>query len=353
MNIAVVALFMPSGVTGGSGSQAHLLSNELVRRGHRVTVFTVFPPLPDATYDTCLVPLSGLASRLQSALTGSLMLTFPSAVARMDFARFDIIHAHGDSHCIGGQTPVVRTFHSFGLDQMLHAVSWRRRAGMAAVYPLELAGGLRARARVFVSRALRHYYPLGGGPVIPNAVDQGVFSPGGKRSEAPSILFVAGTRHGHKRGELLLRHFQQTVRPRHPTAELRMVCAEPVEGPGVRWLGILRGHQLADAYREAWVFCLPSSHETFGVPYIEAMASGTPVVATPNMGAREVLDGGRFGILADPAGLGEALSNLLEDGDRRREMSERGRLRAADFSLGATVDSYERLFADVAVGRAA
>ena len=48
--------------------------------------------------------------------------------------------------------------------------------------------------------------------------------------------------------------------------------------------------RLIELYQQAWLFCLPSSYEGFGVPYIEAMSCGTPVVATPNAGAREVLE---------------------------------------------------------------
>lgn len=49
---------------------------------------------------------------------------------------------------------------------------------------------------------------------------------------------------------------------------------------GVRVLGKVSLERLTEFYRRAWLFCLPSSYEGFGVPYIEAMASGTAVVAT-------------------------------------------------------------------------
>ena len=55
-------------------------------------------------------------------------------------------------------------------------------------------------------------------------------------------------------------------------------------GAGITVLGRLDDEELAREYRAAWVFCLPSSYEGFGIPYAEAMASGTPVVATPNPG---------------------------------------------------------------------
>jgi glycosyltransferase involved in cell wall biosynthesis len=99
-----------------------------------------------------------------------------------------------------------------------------------------------------------------------------------------------------------------------PDARLWMVCSDAPPGPGVEVLGRLSDHELADRYRRAWVFCLPSSYEGFGVPYIEAMACGTPVVATPNAGAREVLDRGRLGTLVEPDRLGVVLLRTLEAG---------------------------------------
>ncbi len=51
--------------------------------------------------------------------------------------------------------------------------------------------------------------------------------------------------------------------------------------------------KLCELYQRAWILCLPSTYEGFGVPYIEAMASGTVAVASPNPGAKEILDNGK------------------------------------------------------------
>ena len=56
---------------------------------------------------------------------------------------------------------------------------------------------------------------------------------------------------------------------------------------------------LADEYRRAWVFCLPSSYEGFGIPYAEAMTAGAAGRGDAERGARYVTDDGRFGILAE------------------------------------------------------
>src|SRR5581483_8941283 len=122
-----------------------------------------------------------------------------------------------------------------------------------------------------------------------------------------------GTYKNRKRGHLLMEAFTRQIRPAVPEAELWMVCSDAPAAPGVTVHGRVSEKELAELYSRAWVFCLPSSYEGFGVPYIEAMASGTPVVATPNPGSLEVLDGGRCGVIVDPDELGDALIALLRD----------------------------------------
>jgi glycosyltransferase involved in cell wall biosynthesis len=337
---------MPAGVAGGVGLQAHQISNELVRRGHEVTVFTLFPPVRDALYETERVHLGALASRVANRLMGSTMLTFGAALRKVNFDDFDVIHAHGDSHFVRSHRPIVRTFHSSGLDDLLHDRGLRRKIGMGLVYPLEVLSGWRARSCVFVSAPAARYFPFNG-EVINNGVDLRIFKPGTSKSERPSVLFVAGTKNGRKRGDQLARQFEKAVISEVPAAELWMVCPERIEGPSIRWFGTLSGEPLADMYKKAWLFCLPSSLETFGVPLIEAMASGTPVVATPNRGAADVLDGGKFGCIVPIEQLGATLSSLLRDDATRERYRGLGLIRASAFSLDEVVTRYERLFSIV------
>ena len=122
------------------------------------------------------------------------------------------------------------------------------------------------------------------------------------------MLFV-GTWTGRKRGAQLAEAFVRDVLPVVPDAELRMVTRDaPATLPaGVAALGRLDDDELVAEYGRAWVFCLPSSYEGFGIPYAEAMAAGLPVVATPNIGARYVTDEGRAGVLASLDDVGTAV----------------------------------------------
>ena len=105
--------------------------------------------------------------------------------------------------------------------------------------------------------------------------------------------------------------------------------------------------ELADLYARAWVFCLPSSYEGFGIPYAEAMASRLPVVATPNPGSRFVTDEGRAGVLVEDDRLGPELLDLLRDDARRADLASRGWERSREFSLERVVSAYEDVYRDV------
>lgn len=209
----------------------------------------------------------------------------------------------------------------------------------------EVLASLVADRTVLISPQTRRWTPWVR-TVIPNGVDAARFAPDDTpKADHPVILFV-GTWRGRKRGAELARIFAEEVRPRLPDAELRMVTADAPERlpDGVTALGRLSDEDLATEYRRAWVFCLPSSYEGFGIPYAEAMTAGLPVVATPNLGARYVTDEGRHGTLVGLDGLGGALVTLLSDATRREAAAAASRARAATFALAAVVDRYEEVY---------
>jgi alpha-1,3-rhamnosyl/mannosyltransferase len=113
-------------------------------------------------------------------------------------------------------------------------------------------------------------------------------------------------------------------------------------GADVRgWVGQL---ELADLYRGAAALVLPSRFEGFGVPVLEAMASGTPVVLSDDAALREVA--GDAGVYADGGDFGAALRRALDD---RARWSAAGLERAKEFSweesARRTADVYRRVLA--------
>ncbi len=100
-------------------------------------------------------------------------------------------------------------------------------------------------------------------------------------------------------------------------------------------------------YNAATLFAYPSLYEGFGLPVLEAMACGTPVVASNRSSLPEVL--GDTGMLCDPDdddALGQAIYMLLHDDDLRTDLSERGRIRAKSFTWDAaataTMETYRK-----------
>ena len=210
-----------------------------------------------------------------------------------DLSGFDVVHAHGDDYLLWGRNKPahVRTMHGSCLAEAANVPGLKEKLRMLMLGLSEIAATVVADRTVCVSQNTRRYYPWVR-DAIANGVDTNAFRPGGQREAEPTILFV-GTYQNRKRGKLLMEAFGDTILPALPTAKLWMVCGDAPPAPNVAAFGRVPLEKLADLYRRAWVFCLPSSYEGFGVPYIEAMASGTPVVATPNVGAVEVLgDGG-------------------------------------------------------------
>jgi phosphatidyl-myo-inositol alpha-mannosyltransferase len=353
---------------GGVDVHIHRLANRLLARGHRVRVVTFSPPPADALYETVTLRPGGLGEHTLARLT-----LVSAAFNRVDTSDLDVVHLHGDDwfYLRRRGVPTVRTFHGSALLEARHATRARRRARQLACFALELAASRLATASYGLIPGDGAPYRVRG--ALPIGVDVepaaglasdpapagellGGESPVGDdldraadrmRDPHPTVLFV-GTWEGRKRGHMLHEAFLRHVRPHVPQARLLMVCERPATAPGegVEWIGAPDDARLAELYRQAWVFCLPSSYEGFGLPYLEAMAHGTPVVATPNPGARHVLSGGRDGVLVEPDGLGEALARLLTDASSRAELARRGRARAEEFSWEAALAAHERAYVD-------
>ena len=112
--------------------------------------------------------------------------------------------------------------------------------------------------------------------------------------------------------------------------------------------GYLPDEELALFYREADVFVYPSFYEGFGLPPLEAMACGTPVITSNSSSLPEVV--GDAGIMVDPNdvdGLANAIYSVLSDANLRNEMSRKGLERAKLFSEGRMAREMLRIFEEV------
>jgi glycosyltransferase involved in cell wall biosynthesis len=117
----------------------------------------------------------------------------------------------------------------------------------------------------------------------------------------------------------------------------------------VRFLGYLPDDTLAILYRLASLFVFPSLYEGFGLPPLEAMASGTPVVTSNVSSLPEVA--GDAAMLVDPhdvESIVDGMRRVLTDPGRAAELRRRGFVRARDFSWERSVSQIWRVYQEVA-----
>jgi glycosyltransferase involved in cell wall biosynthesis len=110
-------------------------------------------------------------------------------------------------------------------------------------------------------------------------------------------------------------------------------------GPRVELTGYVTDEQLAMLYARASIFAFPSLDEGFGIPVLEAMAAGVPVIATNTSALPEVC--GDAAILVDPLDVDQLASELRRvaaDPDLRAQIAKRGRSRAAEFTWDLAVE---------------
>jgi alpha-1,3-rhamnosyl/mannosyltransferase len=168
--------------------------------------------------------------------------------------------------------------------------------------------------------------------VVPNGVSD-VFSPDGP-AEAGDYVLAVGTLEPRKN---LTRLAEATQRL---GVELRVAGDAGwgdvrLEGNLIRRLGRVSDDELARLYRGARCLAYPSLEEGFGIPIVEAMASGTPVVTSRGGATEEVA--GHAAVLVDPLDPDSIAAGIEEAAARRDELVAAGRERARAFSWAETV----------------
>jgi glycosyltransferase involved in cell wall biosynthesis len=179
----------------------------------------------------------------------------------------------------------------------------------------------------------------------------------------PFILYVSSL-WPYKNPEQLLRAFGLLVRnglaehelvfvgsgARSYEHRLKVLSASLGIGDRVRWVGRIEDREAVRTfYRVAEVLVYPSLAETFGLPPLEAMACGTPVVAANRTAIPEIV--GDAALLVDPddtAALAAAIERVLEHGALRDELARRGHERCREFTCRRMVEDTLRVLTEVA-----
>jgi glycosyltransferase involved in cell wall biosynthesis len=114
--------------------------------------------------------------------------------------------------------------------------------------------------------------------------------------------------------------------------------------------GYLRPADLPGYLGGALVVAYPSHGEGFGLPVLEAMACGAPVLTTPRLSLPEVGGDAVAYTEPDPAAIATALRSLLDDPDRRAQLAEAGATRAAEFTWEASAEAHLAAYARAVSG---
>ncbi|MGY0066988.1 glycosyltransferase family 4 protein [Streptomyces sp. QTS137] len=373
---------------GGQGVYVRHLSRELARLGHRVEVIGAQPyPVLDEGYDgLSLTELPSLdlyrqpdpfrtpgrgeyrdwidALEVSTMWTGGFPepLTFSLRARRHLRARrgdFDVVH---DNQTLGygllgdvGAPLVTTIHHPITVDRRLEldaAGSMRRRASVRRWYAfttmqkrvarrlpsvLTVSGTSRDEIvdHLGVRRDRIHVVHIG--------ADTDLFSPDASVPVVPGRIVTTSSADVPLKGLVFLVEALAEVRAEQPGAHLVVVGKRPSKGPvaqaverhglgdAVEFVKGISDAELVDLVRSAQVACVPSLYEGFSLPAAEAMATGTPLLATTGGAIPEVA--GRDGetCLAvppgDPDALAVGLNRLLGDPELRARLGAAGRER--------------------------
>jgi glycosyltransferase involved in cell wall biosynthesis len=372
---------------GGQGVYVRHLSRELAALGHTVEVIGAQPyPVLDAGVTLTELPSLDLyrqpdpfrtpargeyrdwidALEVATMWTGGFPepLTFSLRARRHLTARpgeFDVVH---DNQTLGygllglprSVAPLVTTIHHpITVDRRLElaaATTWQRRASVRRWYGftrMQKRVARRLPSVLTVSGSSRREIvdDLGVRPervhVVPIGADTRIFTPDPAVPVVPGRIITTSSADVPLKGLIHLVTALATLRAAHPAAHLVVVGRRPEKGPvadAVRRHGLehavefttgISDAELVDLIRGAEIACVPSLYEGFSLPAAEAMATGTPLVATTGGAIPEVAGPDGETCLAvptgDPGALAAALGRLLSDPELRRRLGAAGRER--------------------------
>ena len=168
-----------------------------------------------------------------------------------------------------------------------------------------------------------------------------------KRSE--NVILTLGRSNYLKNLDLTLKAWRKLPKPR---PELWMFGIEPELGEedGIRYFESPSDKEVNTLFNQSTVLCQTSLHEGFCLPILEAMATELPVVCTDADGNQDFCVDGENCLMpeADADSVSDALARVLDDGELRSHLAERGTKTAVEYGLEYKIDELERFFLGVA-----
>jgi glycosyltransferase involved in cell wall biosynthesis len=281
----------------------------------------------------------GGTGRLSSVTRDALW--YPLGIGR-GARRLDLLHCTTFRGPAGGSVPTVLTVHDLAILRFPQAFPrWHRLYGKAGLSRV-LRG---ADAIVAVSDFTKaETIDLVGVPaerirVVPNGVDP-TFTPDGPAAEGDYVLAVATLEPRKNLGRAV-------EAARLAGVELRVVGARGWGGVDVEgWVGEVPDEELAALYRGAKCVLYPSLYEGFGLPVVEAMACGVPVVTSRGTAMEEIAAGAA--VLVEPLDVDAIAAGIGQATASRAELVTLGLARARGFSWERAADDVVRLWRELA-----
>jgi glycosyltransferase involved in cell wall biosynthesis len=249
-------------------------------------------------------------------------------------AEADVLHCPTYYAPVRPRRPSVVTVHDLAVFRYPSAFgSWTRRFVPRAVPAMLRAATCVIAVSEFTASEVERLVgiPRERLAVVPNAADD-AFTPDGPRAGGEYVLAV-GTLEPRK-------NLERTIAAAADAGvELRVAGAvgwggvEP-RGAHVRWLGRIDDDELARQYRGASCLVYPSLYEGFGIPPLEAMACGTPVVTSRGGATEEVV--GEAAVLVDPLDVADIAAGIQRAARDRDALRAAGLTRARAFSWDET-----------------
>jgi glycosyltransferase involved in cell wall biosynthesis len=310
---------------GGVEVFVHRLALSLANSGNDVEVISFTDPPEGAPYTHRY-----LFRRLQFLKKPIFRLwLLPLALNLADFRRYDVLHFHGDDwFYFPRAVPTIRTFYGSARYESRAATNRKRKIAQLLVYRFEKLSAILADFVIGVgAEAIELYKADVAGKLF---ISNSTFFPA-EKSKSPTFVFI-GSWKGRKRGQFVAEQFLKNILPHAPDAKLFMASDNVPVCDAIIDMQHPSDAALAKAVREAWGLLSASTYEGFGIPYLEAITSGTVVVTTRNPGAEFVLDNGSCGFIVADQDFAKAVLAIIENAELRREYEALGLARAAVFS---------------------
>ena len=265
---------------------------------------------------------------------------YPFGLSRRARA-LDVLHCTTFRAPAGARIPTVLTVHDLAILRSPESFPrWHRLYGKAGlVRVLRAADAIVAISEFTMAETVEL---AGVAPervrVVPNGVDS-IFAPDGPRAEGDYVLAVATLEPRKNLGRVV-------EAARAAGVELRVVGARGwggVDVPG--WVGEIPDTELAALYRGARCLLYPSLYEGFGIPVLEAMACGTPVVTSRGTSTEEVAGGAA--ILVDPLDVASIADGIEQALAHREVLVPLGFVRSRRFTWERTADAVVELWREL------